>query len=686
MPNVIQIQDQEVLASPSVYKYATWPKIEKFNPVQSRLLDIYEGTGNVGLAAATSAGKTVSAEMFMAYEVRQRKGKTVYIGPMKSLTNQKLRDWTDGSHHFADLKVSICTGDYRMTSARVKELDAADVILMTPEMLASRCRNHKSEKSNFLKEIGTIVFDESHLLTVPSRGDHIEVALMKITEINPGIRVVLLSATMPNVSEICGWVCNLTGRDTHYLDSKYRPCPLGIHYETYYDGDKKYDDKEVEKVGTAVGIVNYYSDDKFLVFVHTKRTGQKMIEALKRQGIDSEFHNADLSLDKRLLIETKFEKDPKFRVIVATSTLAWGLNLPARRVIVVGVDMGLQRVENYNIRQMVGRSGRVGLDPRGDAYILVPESKAKEVIASLKKVEPIKSTLLEDVGGHYKTLAFHVVSEIHHGNVKTKDGFHHWFRRSLAYHQNLGFGDVAIDKVIDLLVKCKAITVEPGRLVGMPDEYKATPTGIVASMFYYSPFDVADLKQNFSHLFDRKREGDDYFLSIALGNIDSHKFGIVNKIEKGEMSAYQAKIESMFGSGNVLESAIKVGFAYFNMLNGHENPVFGALQAGLRYDMDRTLQVLDAVDSMASKWERHDFFRSMKMRLTYGVRPELVELCQIPNVGKARAEKLYKAKIRTLDDFLAQDENTLSLIMNLNDAKTKESIAGAKTVKLKEML
>lgn len=512
----------------------------------------------------------------------------MYIGPLRALAKEKEEDWTAKDHHFADLNVSICTGDFRVTAARAKELNEADILVMTPEMLASRCRNWKGEKSNFLKEVGTVCFDESHLLTVPGRGDHIEVALMKLAQINPDVRAVLLSATMPNVDEICGWVCKLTGRDTYFLESKFRPCPLGVHYETYYDGGRTYDEKEEEKVSTALGIINYYSEDKFLVFVHTKRTGEMMLKALKRYGYNSEFHNANLDYKKRQALERKFKEDKDFRVLVATSTLAWGVNTPARRVIVTGVDRGMTPVETYDIDQEVGRAGRPAYDPRGDAYVLVPESKKDETIARLKIKKPIRSQLLEEVGGHHKTLAFHVVSEIHHGGVETKDGFRDWFHRSLAYHQSPKSHDTIIDKTIESLIKYRAVKIEE-------EQYAVTAIGTVASMFYYSPFDVSDLKANFQKLFERGREKDDVSVAVSLGNVDSNKFGFVNKVEKLEMSRFAAKVKQIFGAEAIPDSSIKVAFAYYSLLHGQNDlPAFNALQTTLRMDMGRTMEVVTA--------------------------------------------------------------------------------------------
>jgi|688.fasta_scaffold08002_18 replicative superfamily II helicase len=682
MPQVIKISDTSELISTASYPYAKWP-FKDFNPVQSKLFEVYEGDSNVAIAAATSAGKTVCSEMYLAYELRKRGGKGIYVGPLKALAKEKEIDWTDPNHHFSDVKTFIATGDFRFTAKRLKEMEESSLIVMTPEMLASRCRNHTSDKSQFLYDVGTVVFDESHLLTVPSRGDHIEVALMKLTEINPNVRIVLLSATMPNVDEICGWISSITGRDTYYLESDYRPCPLNIHYETYFDGDNTYSDKETAKIGVACAIVEHYSEDKFLIFTHTIDTGVMMVQSLKRYGIEAEFHNALLGLKDRMKLEDKFKNDKNFRVLVATSTLAWGLNLPARRVIVTGVHRGLTEVENYDIQQMIGRAGRPKYDPRGDAYILIPESGKDEWIKKLKVKSPIRSTLLDFVGRaetpHYKTLAFHVVAEIHQGTIKTKQGFQDWFKKSLAHFQDHAFDEEVIQRTLGALEQCRAIKLNEN------GEYECTAIGKVSSMFYYSPFDVSDLRRNFKKLFDEKRESDDFAVSLALGNIDSYRFSIINRREREAVTGYKLQIEKMFGSNAVTEPIHKIGCSYFNMLRGKRDvPVLQAMMGTLLVDLDRTLQVLTSLDSMSGRWDKHDWFRILGLRLRYGVEPDLVELCQIPNVGAVRAKKLKTSRIKTLNDFVQYDAKTLSEVMKCSVKLAQEALDGAKNIQLKD--
>mgnify|MGYP000439280458 CR=1 FL=1 len=670
MPPVQKLEDQwELVETKKFPEYASFP-FEKFNPVQSAVYSIYNQDCSAVIAARTSAGKTVCAEMFMSNEVHERGNKAMYLCPLRALAKEKIDDWTDKSHHFGSKKISICTGDYRLTAARRKELEESDIIIMTSEMLNSRCRNFKSEKNEWLKDIGTIIVDESHLLTVPGRGDHLEVGLMTLSQIAKDLRIVFLSATMPNVNEIADWISyELTGKQTHLLVSEFRPCPLGVHYERYWDGTKYYDELEQEKVNTALQIVDDYSDDKFLIFAHTKRTGNIMLKALRDSGYQAEFHNANLEKAKREKVEKSFRDGP-LDAIVATSTLAWGLNLPARRVIILGVHRGLNEVDTYDIWQMAGRAGRVGLDPRGDVYVLVPEKKADYHQKRLGKHQPIVSRLLDYVGTeespHYKTLAFHICSEIHHGGIKTVEDIHKWYEHSLAHFQAQHFDETIVDQTVELLKKFSVIREEEGEL-------KVTGVGKVSSMFYYSPFDASNLRRNFTYLFKDGVESNDIYLSMALGNIDTHRGGICNRQEKEAMDKFAKRIRYDFND-KIPDAAIKAAFVYYCILqNGNAPPIFNAFARTLQQDFPRTKAVLDALDNMSAKWEKESFFKELEARVSYGVPVEMVDLVKLPNVGAARARALYSAGFRTPQDLL-DNKSKAEKAMNLKSERMLKEI------------
>jgi len=661
--SLIRLSDQNELVETSKFKYGKY-SFEHFNCVQSRVFEIYDKECNCIIAAPTGVGKTICAEFFMIDEIKRRGGKSIYLAPLRALAKEKIDEWTSENSIFNGFKIAICTGDYRLTESRKKELEEADLIVMTSEMLSSRCRNMDSEKNEFLKKCGTVVVDEGHLLTVSGRGDHLEVGLMKFSQIAKDLRIVCLSATMPNVDEIANWVaCSLVKKDTYLITSNYRPCPLEIHYKEY-DSYGTYDIIEDNKIDKVIDIVKQYKNDKFLVFVHSKNTGERILKALEEIKIESFFHNANLDKDKRQKIENDF-KFGNLRVLVATSTLAWGVNTPARRVIIAGVHRGMTEVENYDTTQMVGRAGRPGFDDRGDAYILIPDKKADYYIEKLSNPQKIESQLLSSTGGenpHYKTLAFHLVSEIHHGNISTKDDVHNWYGRSLAYFQYKELDENIANKTLDLLEKVGAVKY-------LNEKYEVTSVGKVSSMMYYSPFDVADLRRNFKLVFSNNLENNDLAVAFALGNVDSIRGGFVTRAEKDEMEGFSFKLKKAFG--DQIDSAVKGAYIYHCLINGLNLGAFTPIGRTLQMDFDRVSSVLKLLDTLAAKWNKDRFFKELSMRISYGVRAELIDLCKMPNIGKVRAEKLYAVGFRKASD-LNNNFDLAKKILNMKEEKIRE--------------
>lgn len=683
MPQVHKLKDQWDLVECSQFPQdiATFPKYKEFNPVQSRVFEVYDEDANCVVMAKTSAGKTTVAEMYMGHEIRKRGGKAMFLAPMRSLTQEKVDEWTDENHHFGSCNISICTGDYRLTPKRKKELEAANLIIMTSEMLNSRCRNYRSENNRWLQDVGTVIIDEAHLLTVHGRGDHLEVGLMKFAQINPNARVVFLSATIPNAEEISGWLSkSLTGIDTFFIESEYRPVPLKVHYPVYLDSGT-YGEKEEAKIEKVIEVLDEYSEDKFLVFVHSKRTGNQLLTELECAGIEAHFHNANLDKNDRVAIERAF-RDTDLRVILATSTLAWGMNLPARRVCITGIHRGLQEVEWYDIGQMCGRAGRVGLDDAGDVHIIVPSKHTAQHIARIETPQPITSRLLDHVGEgsrrHYKTLAFHLVSEIHHGEIKTIDDIHDWYEKSLACYQARDLDDKVIDNTVESLLRSGAIKKNYQRDGGV--EYETTVVGTISSMMYYSPYDVADLRRNFQTLFQAGLEGNDMAVAMALGDLDSHRAMFVSNAEREDMISFSARVQRAFGSkytvsktpeGRRNEAAIKAGFAHYVLMKDMKQGSLKSLCSTVENDMERTKQVLSALDSMGAKWNKEKWIEILGLRIKHKVPAEIAYLVQLPKVGKARGEKLHKSGISSIQD-VANNPSKVKEI--LGDNKTSAEI------------
>ena len=153
---------------------------------QKRAIYRLEQGQSVMVAAHTSAGKTAVAEYAIALS-RRHMTKTIYTSPIKSLSNQKYRDF---KLKFGD--VGVLTGDVQLNSK-------ASCLIMTTEVLQSMLYNNTSQ----VQDVEWVIFDEVHYITDPERGSVWEEVIMKLPDT---VNIIMLSATVPNYLEFANWV------------------------------------------------------------------------------------------------------------------------------------------------------------------------------------------------------------------------------------------------------------------------------------------------------------------------------------------------------------------------------------------------------------------------------------------------------------------------------------------------
>jgi superfamily II helicase len=353
-PTTTQLAEDNELVPTSEFKLAQFP-FPYFNRVQSTIMreGYWKMDCNLVLGTTTSSGKTVAAELFMNHTLNEGK-RVVYVSPLKSLTQEKYEEWGE---RYKQFPICILTGDYVLTDAKAKELEASKIVCLTSEMIDSRTRNHQSEKSAWMFDVGLVIVDESHIIST-NRGHAVEVGLMRFTKLVPAARVLCLSATMPNVEQFQKWLSILNNKPTAVVNSDWRPTKLNWNLIPHLVNGSYFEIQD-DKKRKAIDIVLSKPNEKFLIFCHDKNTGRQVLSMLKHEGIESFFHNADLELKERLEIEGKFaDRENGIRVLVSTSTLAWGRTLPARNVIIVGVHRGLNDIDQLDVIQMAGRAGR----------------------------------------------------------------------------------------------------------------------------------------------------------------------------------------------------------------------------------------------------------------------------------------------------------------------------------------
>ncbi len=193
--------------------------IKELRPSQKKSIDAgLLDMKNLLVCTPTASGKTLIAELAMFKNIFERRGKAIYIVPLKALATEKFKNFKKKYEKYAKIAMSI--GDLDKTDSYLSKFD---VIIATSEKLDSLIRHH----TPWLKEIATIVVDEVHLLNDHGRGPTLEILLTILRDILPNSQVIALSATIGNPNELASWL------NAELIDDEWRPVKLlkGINYK-----------------------------------------------------------------------------------------------------------------------------------------------------------------------------------------------------------------------------------------------------------------------------------------------------------------------------------------------------------------------------------------------------------------------------------------------------------------------
>lgn len=184
----------------------------RLDPFQQQAIEWIDKEHSVLVSAPTGAGKTLIAESAIE-KALSRNESVIYTAPIKALSNQKYRDFRA---RYGE-NVGILTGDVSLNPE-------APIVVMTTEIY----RNSLFENAERIRKIGWVIFDEIHYLDDPERGTVWEEALLFTP---PEIRILALSATVPNVQELAAWIRSIHGRPIAVIEETHRPVPLEFLFQ-----------------------------------------------------------------------------------------------------------------------------------------------------------------------------------------------------------------------------------------------------------------------------------------------------------------------------------------------------------------------------------------------------------------------------------------------------------------------
>ncbi|MDI3486568.1 ATP-dependent DNA helicase [Methanolobus sp. WCC1] len=688
--------------------------IEELYPPQAEAIEkgLLEGK-NLLAAIPTASGKTLLAELAMLKAIANG-GKALYIVPLRALASEKFDRFRTFSsvqvkgEGNGGVRVGISTGDFE---SRDEWLGSNDIIVATSEKTDSLLRNETS----WMQEITTIVVDEVHLLDSANRGPTLEVTLTKLMKLNPGCQIIALSATVGNAYEIADW---LKGK---LVLSEWRPTRLqeGVYFNgnINFHGSQKLIESRAKDEAVNVVLDTLEEGGQCLVFESSrknsvsfaKRSGAKVAETLDkptRKALDelveeiiengeteaanelakcvrngTAFHHAGLNSAHRRIVEDGFRAN-RIKVISSTPTLAAGLNLPARRVIIRSYrrydpNYGMQPIPVLDYKQMAGRAGRPHLDPYGESVLI---AKSYNEMTGLfdnyidADAEDIWSKL-----GSENALRTHILSTIVNGFATTREGLLEFIEATFFAHQNDTWG------IMDVVDECLDFLRYHGMLEG-EDTLLPTVLGRLISTLYIDPLSGAYIVEG---LKEAKAESitDMTLLHLICKTPDmrqlymrSSDYEVINDIimaRSDEFAVIPPRSKELDYEWFMAE--VKTALLVEDWINEKSldqiTKKFGVGEGDVHAFADIAEWLMHATSRLAGliapemSTDISSHVALLEKRIHYGASSDLIELVSIRGIGRVRARKLYKNGLKTVQDIKSSDIATVSELIGPKTAR-----------------
>jgi helicase len=655
---------------------------------------------NLLLATPTASGKTLVA-MMAAMRAIERGGKVVYLAPLRALASEKYDELKEifgqikkpGTQR-SKLRVFISTGDYDSSG---ESLGGGDIIILTNERFDSVIRHGAS----WIDSVSLFIADEVHLVGDAHRGPTLEMILAKIINYVPSAQILALSATVSNTKDLADWL------KAELVETNWRPVRL---VEGIYDyGKLVFVDGEERKlpqsnrgapIDVAIDAVN--EGGQSLIFCETRKRAVSMAEKageilpkflsfdesgklrelshrILSTGEETEvsrrlaevvakgaaFHHAGLDTKHRKIIEDAY-RNREIKILTSTPTLAAGVNLPARRVVLSSLmrynaeEGGQTPISVLEFKQMAGRAGRPRYDAFGEIVLLAGnQMTAREIYENYiqGKPEPIKSQLSAD-----GPLRMHLLGLIASSQGTSEEVISSFFESTL-------FGSQYMEITVKSRVKKALVYLEEEELLIRKDKrFRATEFGKRVAMLYIDPESAIIMRRGIKfaekggvhtlgilHLIVQTPDMTPKFNTRGKDEVEldevmqSKKGEFLIPVPSTESFEYYRQYDSLLGD-------FRTVLALISWIS--ENPEQTVLEkysiepGDLHRMVDNADWLLYSFAELARLFIRKDLAleaSELQERVKNGIRSELIPLTKLEGVGRVRARSLFGAGYSTMD-------------------------------------
>ena len=607
---------------------------------------------NFVIIAPTASGKTLNAE-FVILQTLRRKGKCLYLVPLTALQTEKGEELRY-LHDVWNYKVST-KGEWKNS----------DVVITTFESFFKVALLHPEIAEIF----ETAIVDEFHVLYDPNRGFNLEKALTLLKESNT--RIICLSATFEDKEEIREWL------NSELIVGGERAVPL------------KFGKIDLTKYSSYEKMRNFYSwllnsKEKvpMLIFCSTRELAKNRAVALSKlaketvedpsklrtemekaisrttfTSLEEElynclckkiaFHHSGLDTKLREFVAEKFKRR-EVNFLFATTGLAYGINLPAKSVILCDLTIymgaeGRKDVPVYLFLQMAGRAGRPQFGNEGYAYVVIKTTsdipKAKKLLEG--KIEKAISHIFVD------DLFNKAILELIYSGKKQEGQIISFFENTFYNYQSSRQKGLIEFKLRGILQKHLRELIDQGfiEFLGAPG-YKLTDLGHVTMQFLFETFRTYTL--------DSFRKMNKYLTEQGRVKAD---FDLIYKISKEFEGARTYKyprkksepIEDFYRVRGITKpshaeySAYAVYYGW--MKNKPEYEIeedFKVYGSALRNVTEEIYKILNTYERLAHKkgFDVSHEFKVLKDRIFFGVKEEELPFARLPGIGRDTVRKL----------------------------------------------